>query len=232
MNMEKMTEKTQEALVNAQNIALENGIQEIDVELLHAALISNEQKTICGILESMGVNVEQMRAKMDKYIKGLPKVSGSNAQPYLSRRLNEVILRGEKIMGEFGDEYMGTEHLYLAIIEEKKGFSGELLKEYGITKDKFLQELKNVRKNQRITSQTPEDTYNVLEKYGRDLIEDARKNKLDPIIGRDEEIRHMLRILCRRTKNNPVLIGEPGVGKTAVVKDLPKESSRVTCRNP
>ncbi len=220
MNMEKMTEKTQEALVNAQNIALENGIQEIDVELLHAALISNEQKTICGILESMGVNVEQMRAKMDKYIKGLPKVSGSNAQPYLSRRLNEVILRGEKIMGEFGDEYMGTEHLYLAIIEEKKGFSGELLKEYGITKDKFLQELKNVRKNQRITSQTPEDTYNVLEKYGRDLIEDARKNKLDPIIGRDEEIRHMLRILCRRTKNNPVLIGEPGVGKTAVVEGL------------
>lgn len=115
---------------------------------------------------------------------------------------------------------MGTEHLYLAIIEEKKGFSGELLKEYGITKDKFLQELKNVRKNQRITSQTPEDTYNVLEKYGRDLIEDARKNKLDPIIGRDEEIRHMLRILCRRTKNNPVLIGEPGVGKTAVVEGL------------
>ena len=220
MNMEKMTEKTQEALVSAQNIAMEQSIQEIDAELLHRALIGEEQKTVCGILESLGASPAEMRARLDKYIRGLPKVSGSNAQPYLSRRLNEVILRAEKIMGEFGDEYMGTEHLYIALIEEKKGFSGELLKEYGITKEKFMQALKEVRKNQRITSQTPEDTYDSLKKYGRDLIELARKNKLDPIIGRDEEIRHMLRILCRRTKNNPVLIGEPGVGKTAVVEGL------------
>ena len=123
-------------------------------------------------------------------------------------------------MQEFKDEYMGTEHLYIAIIEANDGYSAELIKKYGITKDKFLKELMAVRKNQRITSETPEDTYNALEKYGRDLIELAKKNKLDPIIGRDEEIRHMLRILCRRTKNNPVLIGEPGVGKTAVVEGL------------
>ena len=168
----------------------------------------------------MGVDTAQLEAQLQKYVDSRPKVSGSNQQPYISRRLNEIVIRAEKVMQEFKDEYMGTEHLYIAIIEANDGYSAELIKKYGITKDKFLKELMAVRKNQRITSETPEDTYNALEKYGRDLIELAKKNKLDPIIGRDEEIRHMLRILCRRTKNNPVLIGEPGVGKTAVVEGL------------
>ncbi len=220
MNIEKMTQKTQEAIVAAQNMAIENSIQEIDVEMLHLALLQQPESTIKGILNSMGVNTAEMEAQLQKYVDSRPKVSGSNQQPYITRRLNEIFIRAEKVMNEFKDEYMGTEHLYIALIEANDGYSAELIKRYGITKDKFLKELMAVRKNQRITSQTPEDTYNTLEKYGRDLIELAKKNKLDPIIGRDEEIRHMLRILCRRTKNNPVLIGEPGVGKTAVVEGL------------
>lgn len=220
MNIEKMTQKTQEAIVAAQNMAIENSIQEIDVEMLHLALLQQPESTIKGILNSMGVDTAQMEAQLQKYVDSRPKVSGSNQQPYITRRLNEIFIRAEKVMNEFKDEYMGTEHLYIALIEANDGYSAELIKKYGITKDKFLKELMAVRKNQRITSQTPEDTYNTLEKYGRDLIELAKKNKLDPIIGRDEEIRHMLRILCRRTKNNPVLIGEPGVGKTAVVEGL------------
>ena len=220
MNVEKMTQKTQEAIVAAQNMAIENSIQEIDVEMLHLALIQQPESTIKGILNSMGVDTAQLEAQLQKYVDSRPKVSGSNQQPYISRRLNEIVIRAEKVMQEFKDEYMGTEHLYIAIIEANDGYSAELIKKYGITKDKFLKELMAVRKNQRITSETPEDTYNALGKYGRDLIELAKKNKLDPIIGRDEEIRHMLRILCRRTKNNPVLIGEPGVGKTAVVEGL------------
>ncbi|MBE5818342.1 MAG: ATP-dependent chaperone ClpB [Clostridiales bacterium] len=220
MNFDKMTKKTQEALVSAQNIAVENSIQEIDVEMLHLALLQQSESTVKGILDSMNVNTRNIISELEGDIARRPKVSGSNSQPYVSRRLDEVIIRAEKVMQEFKDEFMGTEHLYVAMIEEKKGFSSELIKKNGITKDGFLKALMAVRKNQRITSQTPEDTYNVLEKYGRDLVELARQNKLDPIIGRDEEIRHMLRILCRRTKNNPVLIGEPGVGKTAVVEGL------------
>ena len=219
MNLEKMTKKTQEALVTAQNMAVERSIQEIDVEMLHLALLQGES-TVKGILDSMGVNTREMEKELEVNISSRARVSGSNAQPYVSQRLNEVMIAAEKVMGEFKDDYMGTEHVYIAIIEHKKGFSQELIKKHGITKDKFLKALMAVRKNQRITSQTPEDTYNVLEKYGRDLVELARQNKLDPIIGRDEEIRHMLRILSRRTKNNPVLIGEPGVGKTAVVEGL------------
>lgn len=220
MNFDKMTKKTQESLIAAQNMAIENSIQEIDVEMVHLALLQQPESTVKGILTSMGINTAQLENELQNNIARRPKVSGSNSQPYISRRLDEIIIRAEKVMTEFKDEYMGTEHLYIAIIEEKNGFSAELIKKYGITKDNFLKSLMSVRKNQKITSQTPEDTYNVLQKYGRDLVELARQNKLDPIIGRDEEIRHMLRILCRRTKNNPVLIGEPGVGKTAVVEGL------------
>ena len=220
MNFDKMTKKTQEAIVQAQRIAVEASIQEIDVEMLHLALIHQPESTVKGILDSMGVNTRSLISELEGDIARRPKVSGANSQAYASRRLDEVLIRAEKVMQEFKDEFMGTEHLFVAMIEEKKGFSAELIKKHGITKDGFLKALMAVRKNQRITSQTPEDTYNVLEKYGRDLVELARQNKLDPIIGRDEEIRHMLRILCRRTKNNPVLIGEPGVGKTAVVEGL------------
>lgn len=220
MNFDKMTKKTQESLIAAQNTAIENSIQEIDVEMVHLALLQQPESTVKGILTSMGVQTSQLENELQNNIARRPKVSGSNSQPYISRRLDEIIIRAEKIMSEFKDEFMGTEHLYIAIIEEKSGFSADMIKKYGITKDKFLKKLMSVRKNQKITSQTPEDTYNVLQKYGRDLVELARQNKLDPIIGRDEEIRHMLRILCRRTKNNPVLIGEPGVGKTAVVEGL------------
>ena len=169
MNVEKMTQKTQEAIVAAQNMAIENSIQEIDVEMLHLALIQQPESTIKGILNSMGVDTAQLEAQLQKYVDSRPKVSGSNQQPYISRRLNEIVIRAEKVMQEFKDEYMGTEHLYIAIIEANDGYSAELIKKYGITKDKFLKELMAVRKNQRITSETPEDTYNALEKYGREL---------------------------------------------------------------
>ncbi len=220
MNFEKMTKKTQEAIVSAQSVAVESSIQEIDVEMLHLALLTQSESTVKGILSSMGVDVTALQKDLEGNISKRPRVSGSNSQPYISRRLDEVLIAAEKVMTQFKDEFMSTEHIYIAIVDEKKGYSAELTKKYGITKDGFLKALMAIRKNQRITSQNPEDTYNVLEKYGRDLVELARQNKLDPIIGRDEEIRHMLRILCRRTKNNPVLIGEPGVGKTAVVEGL------------
>ncbi len=220
MNFEKMTKKTQEAIVSAQSVAVESSIQEIDVEMLHLALLTQSESTVKGILSSMGVDVAALQKDLEGNISKRPRVSGSNSQPYISRRLDEVLIAAEKVMTQFKDEFMSTEHIYIAIVDEKKGYSAELTKKYGITKDGFLKALMAIRKNQRITSQNPEDTYNVLEKYGRDLVELARQNKLDPIIGRDEEIRHMLRILCRRTKNNPVLIGEPGVGKTAVVEGL------------
>ncbi len=220
MNFEKMTKKTQEAIVSAQSVAVESSIQEIDVEMLHLALLTQSESTVKGILSSMGVDVAALQKDLEDNISKRPRVSGSNSQPYISRRLDEVLIAAEKVMTQFKDEFMSTEHIYIAIVDEKKGYSAELTKKYGITKDGFLKALMAIRKNQRITSQNPEDTYNVLEKYGRDLVELARQNKLDPIIGRDEEIRHMLRILCRRTKNNPVLIGEPGVGKTAVVEGL------------
>ncbi|MBE5816183.1 MAG: ATP-dependent chaperone ClpB [Clostridiales bacterium] len=220
MNTDKMTQKALEAISTAQSKALEYSIQEIDVEELVLALISDNEGTVGAVLRSMGVELKEYERLLESALASKPKVSGSSAQPYASRRLAWVLDRSEGIMREFKDEYVSTEHIYLAVIEEGKGTSGELLKRFAITKEGFLTKLSEVRRNQRVTSQNPEDTYNVLEKFGRELVAQARKNKLDPVIGRDEEIRRMIRILSRRTKNNPVLIGEPGVGKTAVVEGL------------
>ena len=157
---------------------------------------------------------------MNDEIGKMPKMFGATSSVYASRRFEEIFVKAEDEAKKFKDEYISLEHLYLAILDEGSSVSSKIFKKYGITKDKFLKELSVIRSNQRITNQNPEETYEALNKFGRDLVEDAKKGKLDPVIGRDAEIRRIIRILSRRTKNNPILIGEPGVGKTAVIEGL------------
>ena len=220
MNIQKLTQNAQQAIMDCQNIALEEGNQMLDVEHLHLALLLQKDGLIPKLLRFMETDTGRFTADVQREIEKLPKVSGNSQSPYSSRRLNELLMEAEKISETFKDEYVSVEHIYLAMLAEKKTPSSELFLRYGITKEKFLDALSKVRGNQRITSQNPEDNYDALNKYGRDLVEMAREGKLDPVIGRDGEIRHAIQILSRRTKNNPVLIGEPGVGKTAVVEGL------------
>ncbi len=187
---------------------------------MHLALLMQKDGLIPKLLQYMEVNPSYMIAELQEAIEKLPKVSGNADNIYASRRLNQILLSAEKEAEQFKDEYVSVEHLYLALLAERGTPSAKLFSRYQITKEKFLEALSKVRGNQRITSQNPEDNYDVLNKYGRDLVEMAREGKLDPVIGRDSEIRHAIQILSRRTKNNPVLIGEPGVGKTAVVEGL------------
>ena len=219
MDIDRFTQNAQQAVLTAQKKVIEYGQQEMDVEHLHLALIEDPEGLIPRLLGVMGVDASQYKNALEQDLSGRPKVSG-NAQPYTSRRLNETLIRAEKAMKEFKDEYVSVEHLYMAILEDKDRRNKALLDRFGITKDQFLQALSQVRKNQRVTSQNPEESYDALKKYGQELVEAAAKNKLDPVIGRDEEIRRVIQILSRRTKNNPVLIGEPGVGKTAAVEGL------------
>ena len=172
------------------------------------------------LLEAMNVDVRALKADLEKNLEKMPKVSGGNGQVYMSPELNSVLIKAEKIAGDFKDDYVSVEHLYLAIINSKNSEVNGILTKYGINKDDFMRALTMVRGNQRVTNQNPEDTYDALNKYGIDLVDAARKGKLDPVIGRDVEIRRAIEILSRRTKNNPVLIGQPGVGKTAVVEGL------------
>ena len=218
MNFEKFTEKAQSAIVDCQNYAIAEGHQQLDGEHLHLALVKQDQGLIGRLLEYMGIPKAEIISELEKVLSKLPKVQGG--QLYASQRFNKLLMDAEKIAGDFKDEFVSVEHLYLALLDEKNTPSAEIFRRHGITKDRFLQELSKVRGHQRITNSNPEDSYEALTKYGRDLVEDARAGKLDPVIGRDAEIRHTIQILSRRTKNNPVLIGEPGVGKTAVVEGL------------
>ena len=220
MNIERYTSKTQEALLDAQNLAIAAGNQELDSEHIHMALLSQKEGLIPKLLKYMEVNGDAMKQELQGELDKLPKVTGSNQNIYATRKLNELFMKAEKISGDFKDEYVSVEHVYLALMEEKGTVNEKLFKKYGVEKNSFLKALESVRGNQKVTSQNPEDNYEALAKYGRDLVQMAREGKLDPVIGRDEEIRHTVQILSRRTKNNPVLIGEPGVGKTAVVEGL------------
>ncbi|WP_338546246.1 ATP-dependent chaperone ClpB [Emergencia sp. JLR.KK010] len=220
MNIEKFTQNAQSAIMDCQNIAISEGHQVLEGEHLHLALLMQKDGLIPKLLQYMEVNPSYMIAELQEAIEKLPKVSGNADNIYASRRLNQVLISAEKEAEQFKDEYVSVEHLYLALLAERGTPSAKLFSRYQITKEKFLEALSKVRGNQRITSQNPEDNYDVLNKYGRDLVEMAREGKLDPVIGRDSEIRHAIQILSRRTKNNPVLIGEPGVGKTAVVEGL------------
>jgi ATP-dependent Clp protease ATP-binding subunit ClpB len=221
VNIDKFTEKAQEVIASSQEIAIRLGHQQIDGEHLHLAMLDQDDGLIPKLISYMGINVEMYRNDVERELEKLPKVYGSGASSmYATRRFNEILIRAEDEAKKFKDDYTGVEHIYIALLKEKDTPSQRIFKLYGINLEKFMTALSKVRSNQRITSKNPEATYDALKKFGRDLVELARQGKLDPVIGRDSEIRRAIRILSRRTKNNPVLIGEPGVGKTAVVEGL------------
>ncbi len=220
MNFDKYTQNAQAAVADCQSIAIENGQQQLDGEHLHLALLRQQDGLVPRLLTYMGLDVGTLAGQVQQEIDKLPKVSGGSDQLYASRRFSQLLTAAERIAQQFKDEYVSVEHLYLALAEESGTPSARIFRQYGIDKEKLLQALTKVRGSQRVTSQNPEESYEALSKYGRDLVEMARQGKLDPVIGRDAEIRHTIQILSRKTKNNPVLIGEPGVGKTAVVEGL------------
>ena len=210
-----------EAINGIERLGTEYGNQELGQEHLLVSLLHVDDSLILKLIEKMEINTEHFCAKADEYLSKCVKVSGSGAgQMHISQDLNKVLTFAEDEAKAMGDEYVSVEHLFLAMIKYPSRTMKEMFKEYGITRERFLQALSQVRGNQRVTSDNPEATYDTLEKYGQDLVEKARDQKLDPVIGRDSEIRNVVRILSRKTKNNPVLIGEPGVGKTAVVEGL------------
>ena len=218
MNINKFTQKSMEAVQNCEKIASDYGNQEIEQEHLLYSLLTLEDSLISKMIEKMGIDPQAFLNRVEELIEKRPKVQGG--QPYVGQYLNKVLISAEDEMKVFGDEYVSVEHIFLAMIKHPSSTIKNLFKEFGITRETFLQALSTVRGNQRVTSDNPEATYDTLEKYGQDLVEKAKEQKLDPVIGRDEEIRNVVRILSRKTKNNPVLIGEPGVGKTAVVEGL------------
>jgi len=224
MDINRLTQRSQEALQSAQGLALRQGQQEVDGDHLLLALIEQPEGLVPRLLARLEVPVEALRAELEGELARRPSVSGPGAEPgrvYLTQRLQQTFLRAEDEAKRLRDEYVSVEHLLLALIEEGSGSpAGRLLARHAVTRDRFLAALTAVRGNQRVTSASPEGAYEALSKYGTELVGEARRNKLDPVIGRDAEIRRVIRILSRKTKNNPVLIGEPGVGKTAIVEGL------------
>jgi ATP-dependent Clp protease ATP-binding subunit ClpB len=219
MNLENFTEKAREALAGAQKIAARLNHQQIDSEHALLSLLDQEKGLAPAILQKAGVSVDAVTVKLQREIDRLPKVTGQGVEPRLTQRLIKLIDAAESEAKKLNDEYVSVEHLLLAATDDT-GTAGKTLKEFGLTRERLMSALKEVRGNQRVTTPNPEESYQALEKYGRDLTQFARAGKLDPVIGRDEEIRRVMQVLSRRTKNNPVLIGEPGVGKTAVVEGL------------
>ena len=219
MNINKFTQKSMEAVQNCEKLAYEYGNQQIEQEHLFYSLLTLDDSLILKLLTKMGISKELITNEAQQKLAGLPKVSGSS-QVYISNDLNKVLINAEDESKVMGDEYVSVEHIFLSMLKYADRTMKELFRQYGITRDTFLQALSTVRGNQRVVSDNPEATYDTLEKYGYDLVERAKDQKLDPVIGRDSEIRNVIQILSRKTKNNPVLIGEPGVGKTAVVEGL------------
>jgi ATP-dependent Clp protease ATP-binding subunit ClpB len=222
MDFNRLTEKSQEAIRQAQSLAVEHGNQQVDVEHLLLALLEQEGGLASSILLRADVALEPLHKRLLQEIEKFPKMSGSALradQVYITTRLSQLFTRAEEQAKRLKDEYVSIEHLLLAAADDQ-GAAGKILRESGLTRDRLMKALVEVRGNQRVTTQNPETTYEALQKYGRDLTDSASKGKLDPVIGRDEEIRRVIQVLSRRTKNNPVLIGEPGVGKTAIVEGL------------
>lgn len=218
MNINKFTKQSMEAIATCENLAVRYGNQEIEQEHLLYALLTVNESTIKHLIEKMEIDTEHFTNRAEKAIEKRVKVQGGDS--YIGRDLNKVLTMAEDELKSMGDEYVSVEHLFLAMIKYPNREIKAIFEEYGITRERFLVALQSVRGNQRVTSDDPEATYDALGKYGTELVERAQKQKLDPVIGRDEEIRNAIRILSRKTKNNPVLIGEPGVGKTAVVEGL------------
>ena len=219
MNINKFTQKSAEALNNCEKLAYEYGNQEVDQEHLLYSLLTIEDSLIAKLVEKMEIHLPSFIERAKKALEQKTKVSG-DVQLMISQSLNKVLVSAEDEAKKMGDEYVSVEHIFLTLIAYPNNAVKAIFKEYGITRDRFLTALQSVRGNQQVTSDNPEATYDTLKKYGVDLVERARQQKLDPVIGRDNEIRNVIRILSRKTKNNPVLIGEPGVGKTAVVEGL------------
>ncbi len=218
MNISRFTQKSQEVMQNTEKVAMDYGNQEIGQDHFLVAMLQVEDSLIRKLIEKMGISPEAFLAQVEGILNKRPKVSGGDLR--IDKYLNETLVYAEDEAKRMGDEYVSVEHLFLSLLAHPSREVKELLRECGITRERFLQVLSEVRGNQRVTSDNPEATYDTLEKYGSDLVERAKGGKLDPVIGRDEEIRNVIRILSRKTKNNPVLIGEPGVGKTAAVEGL------------
>ena len=223
MNAQNYTQKSLEAIQAAQKLTIENQNQQIEQIHLLAALLKQENGLVPQLLKKMGVTLESFEAAVDAELAKLPRVTGSGREAdkyYVARAVDTALNQAEDIAKQMKDEYVSVEHLFLSLIENADDTLKSLFRTYQITKERCLQALQSVRGNQRVTSDTPEDTYEALAKYGTDLVKRAREQKMDPVIGRDDEIRNVIRILSRKTKNNPVLIGEPGVGKTAIAEGL------------
>ena len=220
INLNRFTEKAQQALFAAQGLAEKNNHSQVEPEHLLAALLQQTDGVVPQVLERAGANPELLLQQSEAELSKLPKVYGAGAEVSISPRLRQVLVRAHDEIQQFRDEYVSTEHLLLALLDHVGGTVERILHQAGITRDAVLQALMHIRGSQRVTSPTPESTYAALEKYGRDLTQLARQGKLDPVIGRDEEIRRIIQVLSRRTKNNPVLIGDPGVGKTAIAEGL------------
>ena len=222
MDVNRMTERMQTALFQAQNLAIQHHHQELDEPHLYMTLIEDSDSIFSSLLELLNVNRQSFIVELKSLLSKKPQVTGSGMNPknvYISNQLHRILLEAEKVAKMFQDEYISVEHVTLSSSNLQTDV-GKEMKKFGITSEKLLNAIKSIRGNQRVTTQNPESTYNALKKYGRDLVEEVRAGKLDPVIGRDSEIRHVIRILSRKTKNNPVLIGEPGVGKTAIVEGL------------
>ena len=219
MNVSSLTEKSKALISDASNIAIQNRNAEITEFHMIDAMVNNENNLIYQLLNNMGVNVEGLKENVEEEIRSLPKITGNVAMRF-SPEVEEALQESEKQAKNMKDEYISVEHIMLGIIDKCTQKLGKLFKLYRIDKHRFLVALKEVRGNVSVKTDTPENTYDVLSKFGKDVTEQARNNKLDPVIGRDDEIRNVMRILTRKTKNNPVLIGEPGVGKTAIVEGL------------
>src|SRR4030066_900790 len=226
MNIEKFTLKAQEALQEAKSVAEKKHHQQIDVEHLLLALLGQKEGIVIPILQKLGANPDIIVSQLENELNRIPQITGRGVgEVYLSSRLNEIFNIAEKEAERLTDEYLSTEHLLMAITDEKQGASYQILQRNGVTKDAIFKVLQEIRGPHRVTDQNPEEKYQALKRYSRDLTEEARKGKLDPVIGRDDEIRRVIQVLSRRTKNNPVLIGEPGVGKTAVAEGLAQRIS-------
>ena len=220
MDLNRLTEKSQEALRQAHTIATRRSHQGVDVEHIFSALIDAPEGIVPAILKQADVPLARLKEGVEHALSRIPQVSGGGPdQVYVTQRLSRLLTRAEEEAQGLKDEYVSVEHVLLALLEDD-GETGRLLRELGLSRERILTALQKVRGHQRVTSQNPEETYQALERYGRDLTQLATLGKLDPVIGRDEEIRRIVQVLSRRTKNNPVLIGDPGVGKTAIVEGL------------
>ena len=227
MNINKFTQNSLQAVQGCEKVAYEYGNQEVEQEHLLYALIIQNDSLIANLIEKMGIQKQLFSNRVEEGLRKRTKVQGG--QIYIGQDLNKALIHAEDEAKQMGDEYVSVEHIFLSLLKYPNKELKAIFREFGITREGFLQALSTVRGNQRVTSDNPEATYDTLNKYGSDLVERAREQKLDPVIGRDAEIRNVVRILSRKTKNNPVLIGEPGVGKTAAVEGACTENRQRRC---